>query len=537
MSIDDIVGVGGGDPREAQVRADIQKHLAQPVQMDWLGKKVDVEKADPSKYPLPVQIGGGIMKKTADIAMGISGLGERALKKVLPRKAEEFLGLEEGRTVAEKLVPRDITKPETTGERVGGIALDLGIMFTPFPFKGLNLPAGLANASPALNLLDDLFKVGTRGAVEFGTKGGLLDRFSEESVKRGATTGAIAEMAVMGLTKFVGAIAPPKAPPKPSVVPEPIPGKPKIVPKPIPGKPGYVPKPDDSMANTPLLKQHTERGWTASSVMEKLKIKADATVKDVAQFVQRQMPFVGKQLDDATAKVKKDVDVNSFIRSMRNYAKEQRGVNMLENAKFADELATNIEYSPGVIKNGLMPMSEVVKWKQRFGKVTFQDPAVKWKKEVYDVARGAMREIAHQDKTVAKADETFEQLYALRDATRKAMPSVDAAALKYEQAAEKEIVNTIRQNAVQLQKYEQALEVAAKAVREKAIVAGEKYAQKVAIKGGEYTAKMAEADRVKYGIPTSVNPRAIMEYVSRVFLPAIKESPKVLAEFMSMITD
>ena len=537
MSIDDIVGMG--DTEKARVSAGIKEHLAQPA------------KYDPSQYPLPIQMGGGMMKKTADIAMGISGFGERALKKVLPERVEKFLGLEKDKTVAEKLVPRELTKPETTGEAVGGLAVDLGIMFTDFPFKGLNLPSSLQKVSPVLNALDDFFKVGqpglagglkgvaragAKGAVEYGTKGGLLDRFSEESVKRGATTGAIAEMAVMGLTTAAKAVAPTKAKPKPGVVPEPIAGKPKVVPKPITQKPGYVPKPDDSMMNTPLTKKYTDKGWTSSSIMKKLKIKADATVKEVAQYVKRQMPVVGKQLDDATAKFKGEVDVSPAIKALRGYAKEQKKIGMSQNAELANELAMNLDFSPEVIRNGKMSMEEVVQWKQLWGKVTFQDPAAKWKKEVFDVAYRATREIAHQDKAIAKADDTFEALYALRDASRKAMPSVDAAAIKYEQAVERAMVDAIRKNAVQYQKYEQALEVAAKDAREAAIVAGKKYAQKAAIKAEEYTAKMAEADRVKYGIPTSMNPRAMLEYVHRVFAPAIKAVPPLAAEVTTWFT-
>ena len=241
--------VGGalGSSRKAQVSSDIKKLVAQPV------------RGDTSKLPLFAQFGGGVMKKTADIAMGISGLGEKVLQKtvsaVSPRAAE-FLGLEEGRTVAERLVPRELTKPETTGETVGGLAVDLAIMFSSTPLKGLNMPTWIKQASPVLNALDDFVRVGTKGAAEYGLKSGLLDRFSEESVKRGAVGGALGEMAAMGLTKAV-ALKKAKGIAKIEKTAR------EMVGKPIKKAPGYVPQPSDKMADFQLLKKDAAKGLTA----------------------------------------------------------------------------------------------------------------------------------------------------------------------------------------------------------------------------------------------------------------------------------
>ena len=193
--------------------------------------------------------------------------------------------------------------------------------------------------------------------------------------------------------------------------------------------------------------------------MKKLGIKADETVKGVAQFVKKNLPMAGDKLDDAVANTKiKEVDVSPVTGALKSYAKKLKSAGQSTRAEFANQLALNLDFSEGVIRNGTMSIDEAVKTKQFWGKLTFEDPAMKWQKEVYNVGLKAMRGIIHQDKAIAAADETFESLYALQGATNKAMPSVEKAVLKYNQAVEKAYIGAIRTNAVNLVKYEQKLE-------------------------------------------------------------------------------
>jgi hypothetical protein len=268
----------------------------------------------------------------------------------------------------------------------------------------------------------------------------------------------------------------------------------ETMPKPIPGVPKYIPKPLDLAQNVKLSDRLTKQGKTAGSILKDQGF-VSTTVPDVFLEAVKKIGTLGSQLQQKASSIG-PVSIKPFSEWMDTFKSNMRKIKANEKADFASEVQWQLE-TETFQSGGNLPMTEIIKWKNLFDTAKFEDPATAQKaKQVYFEAANGLRKVIEQYPEIKNLDAQLTEIYGIRDATQKAMPKVNDAMRKYEQAVATEAIRATDVNTKKMVEYEQKLGI-----------------------------KMREWEKQKNALPSGWSPRQLLEFGNRVLIPFLLETP------------
>lgn len=429
--------------------------------------------AEPEKkQSLLAGIGTGIAKGIGSVGLGAWELGGKAVQTLLPKKAEEAIGLPSYFQKIEEAKQR--IAPTTTAEKIGSVGTELAFLFLPTPIKGVGLPKIIAQSGKVGNVLNNITKIGTKGALEFGAKEAVLTGGDVGAVKKAAMFGAGGELVGAGLGKVLNKLAPSKLLPIQSVI------------TPTKVQPKYVPKPRVSPADFKVPDEYAVKGFKVNDLLKKYQFP-NSTPEEVFKLSSDKLKDASALLSTTAKNIKKPVNIKQVISVLDDFAKKQETLGLKGKADFANKLKMNLEYSsPEVLSTGKMSVEDAIKWKQWLDKAKFEDPAVaQVARETYKVAGNEFRKIINDIPDIKKIDGEINELLVLNDTMKEAIPQVSEIIKKNAIALERAEQQAILDNARQVEIYQKQLQKA-----------------------------VAEFNRTNWQLPSGIGPKQVVEMIN-----------------------